>query len=332
MRWLVLLLALLFAVPAEAAPTLNLAARRGRVTVYVEKGLETLGADLADSAEKELRAIGEDLGDLPRVEAVEIRLVKDAKDLAGVAPNGRGAPEYAIGVAYPDLGVIGIAVRRGSNLSDPASTLKHELAHVALGAAIGDRAPHWLHEGFAYQHSAEWSWERTETLSGMAWFGGIIPLNQLDRSFPAEEAPAARAYAESYDFVGFLSRRGRYDDGSDRGDRFPFRHFLAEVGHGRSLDDAAKKAFGRPIGALFDEWREDLTTRYLTAPLGVLGLAVWVFCAFLLVLGYWRRKRQQRRRYEEWDREDEQRQAMIEQIMQLQMQRADEPPPPELLN
>lgn len=330
MRWLALLLALLFAVPANATPSLNLAARRGRVTVLAERGLESLGTELADNAEHELKAIAEDLGDLPRVEGVEIRLVNDAKDLAGIAPGGRGAPAYAIGVAYPDLGVIGIAVRRGSTIADPAATLRHELAHVALGAAIGDRAPHWLHEGFAYQHSQEWSWDRTETLSGMAWMGGIIPLDELDRSFPAEEAPANRAYAESYDFVGFLSRRGRYDDGSDRGDRYPFRHFLAEVGHGRSLDDAAKKAFGRPIRALFDEWREDLTTRYLTAPLGLLGLAVWVLCAFLLVIGYWRRKRQQRKRYAEWDREDAERQAAIEHIMQ----RDAAPPPddPRLLN
>ena len=33
-------------------------------------------------------------------------LVRDAKDLASVAPAGRGAPPWAIGVAYPELGVI----------------------------------------------------------------------------------------------------------------------------------------------------------------------------------------------------------------------------------
>ena len=58
-----------------------------------------------------------------------------------------------------------------------------------------------------------------ETLAGMAWFHGIVPLDELDHSFPAEEAPANRAYAESYDFVGYLSRRGRYEDTADDGDR-----------------------------------------------------------------------------------------------------------------
>ena len=305
------------------------------MTVLAEKGLEQLGAELADSAEKELHAISADLEGLPVPQGIEVRLVRDASSLNAVAPDGRGAPQYAIGVAYPDLGVIAIATRRGSNVADPEATLRHELAHVALGAAIGDRAPHWLHEGFAYQHSAEWSWERTETLSGMAWMGGIIELDQLDRSFPAEEAPANRAYAESYDFVGFLSRRGRYEDATDRGDRYPFRRFLSEVGHGRTLDAAAVRAFGKPIKALFDEWRDDLTTRYLTAPIGLLALGVWVLCALLLVIGYWRRKRQQKRRYAEWDREDAERAAAaIAHIAALQQAQLDAEVqlPPELLN
>ena len=311
MRRLLILVLLLLSLRAQAAPDLDFAARRGRVTVYAEKGLEALGADLANSAETELRAIAEDLIDLPVPTGIEVRLVTDASSLPLIAPQGRGAPQWAIGVAYPDLGIISVATRRGANLADPTSTLRHELAHIALGAALGDRAPHWLHEGFAYQHSAEWSWDRTETLSGMAWFGGIIELDDLDRSFPAEESPANRAYAESYDFVGFLSRRGRYGELEDRGDRYPFRHFLSELGHGRSLDAAAVKAFGKPIHALFGEWHEDLTTRYLTAPIGLLALGLWVVCALLLVIGYLRRRRQNRRRMDKWDEEDRIRAAAL---------------------
>ena len=311
MKRLIVMLLVLLSLRAQASPDLSLAARRGRVTVYAEKGLESLGKDLANSAETELAAIAADLTDLPVSPAIEVRLVVDASSLPLIAPNGRGAPPWAIGVAYPDLGIISVATRRGANLADPTSTLRHELAHVALGAAIGDRAPHWLHEGFAYQHSGEWSWDRTETLSGMAWFGGIIELDELDRSFPAEEAPANRAYAESYDFVGFLSRRGRYGEPEDRGDRYPFRRFLSEVGHGRTLDAAAVKAFGKPIHALFGEWREDLTTRYLTAPIGLLALGVWILCAVLLVIGYWRRRRQNRRRMALWDEEDRAREEAL---------------------
>jgi hypothetical protein len=255
-------------------------------------------------AERALERIGEDLVDLPAPRTIHVQLVRDAESLADVAPEGRGAPPWAIGVAYPDLGVISIATRRGPTLSDPMATLRHELAHIALGAAIGPRAPHWLHEGFAYQHSGEWSWERSETLAGMAWFGGIVPIDDLDHSFPAQELPADRAYAESYDFVGFLSRRGRYEDTADDGDRWPFRKFLTQIGQGVDLDTAAMRAYGKPLHALFDEWSENLSKRYLMAPIGLLGAAVWILCAVLLTLGWLRRRRQNRRRMAQWDHEE----------------------------
>jgi hypothetical protein len=241
--------------------------------------------------------------------------VRDAASLAAVAPGGRGAPPWAIGVAYPDLGVVSVALRRGGQPSDPGATLRHELAHVALGAALGPRAPRWLHEGFAYQHSAEWSWDRTETLAGMAWFGGIIPIAQLDHSFPAQESPAHRAYAQSYDFVGYLSRRGRWEDRHDDGDRWPFRRFLAAVGQGMDLDAAARREFGKPIGELFDEWREDLSKRYLLAPIGLFGLALWILAALLLVLAFLRRRRQNRRRLAQWEHDERAREAALAQLV-----------------
>jgi hypothetical protein len=310
-KLVVALLVLVWTSIASAAPSLKFAARSGRVTVFAERGLEDTARELAESAEETLGRIRGDLEGLPVPDQIEVRLVTQASDLAAIAPGGRGAPPWAIGVAYPDLGVSSVALRRGPQLADPAATLRHELAHIALGAALGScgergcrGAPRWLHEGFAYQHSREWSVERMETLAGMAWMGSTIPLDQLDNSFPAQEVIAHRAYAESYDFVGFLSRRGRYDDTSDDGDRWPFRRFLTLVGQTGDLDGAAKAAFGRPLHALFDEWRDDLTKRYMLVPIGLFGLAAWILCALLLVVAWWRRKRQNRRRVAQWEAED----------------------------
>jgi hypothetical protein len=312
---------------AAAAPSLVPAASRGRITVYAEPGLEDAAIQLAGGAEAALARISADLVDLPTPKAIEVRLVRDSRDLASVAPGGRGAPEWAIGVAYPDLGIVSVAMRRGAVAVDAMSTLKHELGHIALGVAIGNRAPHWLHEGFAYQHSGEWSWERTETLAGMAWFGGIVPLSELDRTFPAAENPAHRAYAQSYDFVGFLSRRGRWEDKHDDGDRWPFRNFLTAVGQTGDLDRAAKSAFGKPLHELFEEWRADLTTRYMLLPIGLLGLAVWILCAVLLSLAFLRRRRQNRVRLAMWDAAEAAEDAAI--AAQVAALSAPPPPPPE---
>jgi hypothetical protein len=207
-----LLLVPMLAGNALATPELVPLPSRGRIDMFYERGLESAAVDLRESAEDTLERISNDLVDLPIPQHIRIQLINDASDLPAIAPAGRGAPAYAIGVAYPDLNIISVAIRRGAEVSDPSQTLRHELAHIALGVALGQRAPHWLHEGFASQHSQEWSWDRMETLAGMAWMGGMIPFEQLDASFPAQENPANRAYAQSYDFVGYLSRRGRWDD------------------------------------------------------------------------------------------------------------------------
>ncbi len=315
-RWLARLVSVAIvstSLRAISAPRLVPLPTGGRIAVAHEPELESTARQLAADAEAVLYRISADLPSLPVPQTIQVQLVRDASDLAAVAPAGRGAPPWAIGVAYPDIGVASIALRRGAHVVDPMATLRHELAHLALGAAIGDRAPHWLHEGFAYQHSAEWSWDRAETLAGMAWFGGIIALEDLDRSFPAEESPAHRAYAESYDFVGYLSRRGRWEDTGDDGDRWPFRRFLSRIGQGATPDVAAIKEFGKPLHALFDEWRDELTKRYLTAPIGLLGLAVWLLCALLLTLAWWRKRRNNRRRLAQWEHDERAREAEAEE-------------------
>lgn len=312
MRWLAALIALFaWLAPAAAQPALHQAASRGRVTVYAEAGLDDAAIELAAGAEAALERISADLVELPQPSAIEVRLVRDAADLPGVAPAGRGAPQWAIGVAYPDLSIVAVALRRGATAVDAQATLRHELGHIALGVALGDRAPRWLHEGFAYQHAGEWSWDRIETLAGMAWFGGIVPLSQLDATFPAAELPANRAYAQSYDFVGFLSRRGRYEDKADDGDRYPFKRFLAEIGRTGDLDAAARTAYGKHLTELYDEWKSDLTTRYMLVPIGLFGLALWIACAILLALAFWRRRRLNRKRLDAWEAQEKAEDAAI---------------------
>jgi hypothetical protein len=283
---------------------LPVAVSRGGIMVRAEAGMDSLAEKVADSAASTLRDIAEDLRGLPVPSRVEVRLVKRAEDLARAAPEGRGAPPWAIGVAYPDLGVVVVAYRRGPMPSDVASTVRHELAHLALGAALGRRAPRWLHEGFAYLHSSDFSFDRTRTLTGMAWSGDVIPLADLDASFPDAEIAAARAYAESYDFVAFLARRGRSAQKDDDGNRWPLRQFLNQIGRGATLDQAAREAFSADLRQLFDEWRESLRQRYLMLPIGLFGVAIWVFAAFLLILAYLRKKRLNRRTLARWADEE----------------------------
>lgn len=285
--------------PAAAAPRWDVVIDRGRLRVSAEAGLGRDARRIADRAERSLARIEADLDGLPRPAVIDVRLVRDGADLAAAAPEGRGAPRWAAGVAYPDVGVVVLALGRRGQRFDLDKTLDHELAHLALGAAV-PTAPRWLHEGFAWQHAQELDLGRVETLTGMAWFGGVIPLEDLAWSFPAEEAPASRAYAESYDFVGYLAHRGRYVDTDDDGDRYPFRDFLHALAAGKSPDDAARAAFGADLTELFAEWKADLTRRYLMIPATVFVSGLWLVAALLLLLGWWRRRRRARATLAQW--------------------------------
>jgi hypothetical protein len=235
---------------------------------------------------------------------VEIRLVIWATDIARASPPGMNPPQWAAGVAYPTEGVVVIAQRSGPGVNDIDAVVDHELAHLALGSALRGQSPRWLDEGFAFLHANEFSLARTETLIGMAWSGNIIPWHDIDQRFPRREDAAARAYAQSYDFAAFLTRRGRYADRDDDGDRWAFRDFLGALASGADLTAAAKKAYGVTFSDLTREWYADLRERFLTLPATMVGLLVWVTAALLLVLAYARRKREGRRKLAQWEKEE----------------------------
>jgi hypothetical protein len=279
---------------------------RGDVVVRAAEGLESEAARLAARAERVVPTIADDLPDLPRPRRIEIRLVRDTAELTSVSPPGHGAPRWAAGVAFPSEGVLALAMYRGAQAHDVGKTLDHELAHLLLGAAVRN-APRWLHEGFAWQHARDADLARFETLAGMAWFGNVAPLDALEAGFPAEELPASRAYAQSYDFVRYLAERGRWADRDDDGDRWPFRYFLRALAEGKDVDAAARQAYGAGIEELYEEWRADLVQRYLLVPAGVFATALWMIAALLLVLAWRRRRRIARARLAEMTAEEAER-------------------------
>lgn len=289
---------------AQTKVALPIVVERTNLVVRAEAGMEKLARDVADASPKFLEEIRSDLPNLEVPKHIEIRLVHKSSSLPGVAPPGHGAPSWASGVAYSKFGVVSIAHASGTEINNVLSVTAHELSHLALGAALHDRAPRWLNEGFAYLHSSDFSVARMQVLTGMAWSGNTIPLANLDSSFPAAEIEVHKAYAQSYDFVAFLARRGRYVDKEDEGDRWPFRNFLAHISDGKSTDEAARKAFGVSLNQLYGEWYEDLRGRYMMVPASLFGLFVWSFAALLLVIGYIKKTRRAKRILAIWEAEE----------------------------
>lgn len=295
--------------PARTPIDLPVVVRGEGVVVRAEAGLDELARRVAERAPEQLAKVSRDLEGLPMPGAIELRLVKRTEDLTRAAPGMRRVPEWARGVAFSDVNVAVVATRRAHESIDAVRVAEHELTHLALGAALRGRAPRWLDEGFAFVHAAEDSPARTQILVGMAWTGDTATLSELERMFRGSAVTVDRAYAQSYDLVAFLTRRGRYPDAHDNGDRWPFRRFLAEIAAGADADQAARTAYGAPLGQLFGEWHEDLRQRYLLIPASLFMLGVWVVAAILLVIGAARRRVIKRSILERWEREEAARSA-----------------------
>src|SRR5829696_7158891 len=123
---LAMTLALVFAPAIAAAVPLPVTIDRGDIVVHAAAGLDDEARELADRAQRTLPLIAEDLPDLPRPRRIDIRLVRETDELTSVSPPGRGAPRWAAGVAFPEEGILALALRRGAQVHDTGKTLDHE--------------------------------------------------------------------------------------------------------------------------------------------------------------------------------------------------------------
>jgi hypothetical protein len=143
--------------------------------------------------------------------------------------------------------------------------------------------------------SGETSFERMFVLSSATISDRLLPLQQVERSFPADENKASIAYAEASDVVRFLVRRE---------DRHRFRALVRELGSGRTLDMAAREAYGVDLVTLEHEWREDVAKRYTFWPVLFSGTAVWAAVLGLFVMGWRKRRARSRATLARWARDE----------------------------
>jgi peptidase MA superfamily protein len=244
-----------------------------------------------------------DLFGYPVLNRVSVYVARTPGEMATLAPPGSPFPKYAEGVAYPGLGLILLTIdpKQPNAEHDLAEVFRHELAHLALHEALeGQHVPLWLNEGFAIHLSGESSLARMQTLWTATLAETLMPLAQLDGQFPDDEVQTPIAYAQSADIVRHLLRT-RY---SQR-----FIAMLRRVRGGQPFASAMSDAYGFEVygvgaNSLEDEWRRDVAKRYSFWPVLFSGSMVWVGALGLFVVGYFRRKKQQRVTLDRWALEE----------------------------
>lgn len=235
----------------------------------------------------------------PVLDRVNVHVARTAGEMATLAPPGSPFPKYAEGVAYPGLNLVLLTIepKFPNTAHDLGEVFRHELAHIALNEALeGHHVPLWLNEGFAIHLSGESSLTRMNTLWTATLAETLLPLVHLDQHFPDDTVQTPIAYAQSADVVRHLLRT-RYTQ--------RFVAMLRRVRGGEPFEKAMSDAYGFElygIGAnsLEDEWRREVAKRYSFWPVLLSGSMVWVGALGLFVLGYYRRRKQQRVTLERW--------------------------------
>lgn len=253
------------------------------------------------------RELNERLGTqvLPRV---RVDVARTPGEMATFAPPEAPYPEYAAGVAYPELGLVLLSLSPVHPTSEHnvVQVFRHELAHVALfDAASGRHVPRWFNEGFAVFASGESSFERLRTLWMASVADTLIPLNQLDASFPANEADAEIAYAEAVDVVRYLVRKREH---------FRFQSLMEKIRGGEDFASALKDAYGVDLPLIEQEWREDAARRYTFLPVLLSGSLVWMGVMGLFVVGWRKKKKRERLVLSRWAEEEAREDAIASEL------------------
>ncbi len=215
-------------------------------------------------------------------------------------------PAWADGVAWPEQSLVFLkSPRLRYGTATPLETvLDHELVHVLLGQAFGDRpVPSWLQEGVAKVLAREVTPQMTDALAGAVLSGSLLSLDELTGNFPADPMRAQLAYAQSADMVAFLRNRWGQE---------ALRVLIRQMAAGQDVEDAVRAATGMAPIALEASWRAKLLAspiwlRALVRPelwMGLVGLA------FLVGAGL--RIRRTRQRLALWG----EREAMEDAVMQ----------------
>jgi hypothetical protein len=175
-------------------------------------------------------------------------------------------------------------------------TLVHEFVHLYIGRIVPDSLPVWLNEGLAMYASGDWGLDDRALLATRSLFGGLLPIEEITRGFPADAHGMQAAYRQSYSMTAFLIDMRYPKSGLDG-----LITELAEPG------SEIHRLLRDPIwlSSFEERWREQRIRPGRIIIAFTSGGTLWILLALLLIVGYLRKRRQKKRRESRWAVEEE---------------------------
>ncbi|MCY3895688.1 MAG: peptidase MA family metallohydrolase [Chloroflexi bacterium] len=179
------------------------------------------------------------------------RLILYADDARMRADMGGGTRPWVGGVAAARFNLIVLyASEFDWGRTTLASTIAHELTHIAIEHAVGEpprNLPSWLHEGVAtiVESSLAERFSYDAIVDAAFAADRLTSLRGLTGSFPVRSGGALLAYAQSRSFVKFII---------DRWGTSAISEILDAYRDGASHDSALRQSVGVGLDALERQW------------------------------------------------------------------------------
>ncbi len=220
-----------------------------------------------------------------------IRLIKDRGSFQSMINSG---PVVAVAISKDNLIIIDNSKMKTRPFS-LRTTLKHELCHLFLHHYVGKGdLPRWLNEGVCQNISdgiAEIMIGENKNLMKQAVLSGrLLPMNSLERRFPAEDRPLLLAYEQSKSFVEYMENK--YGPESTM-------HILNHLRDGKGIASSVHMALSIPLIDLEKNWENYLKKNitWLTYLSTHIYQILFVLATLFMVYGFvrfWIRKRNYR--------------------------------------
>lgn len=196
---------------------------------------------------------------------------------------GAYLPEWGIGFAIPEKNLI--ILKFPISFVNP-SRLKfivgHEIAHILIHRKVAVSIPRWFDEGSAIYLSKEPNFIDDIKLSTAVIFKKLIPLKDLDKSFPVSGTRANLAYIEGASTIGYLI--------SEFGPHI-VNQILDETRESKDFKKGFLIATGLDLTVFEIEWRNWLKKRFTLTFILKPNLLFLIVAILVLIVGITRKLR-----------------------------------------
>ena len=279
MNHLLFILILLANKPTE----LNLISNR-YFDIYYNSTRRNIAEDVSSYSVSELERISRNLY-MKTVERITISIIEEDEL---IEKYGDYFPEWGVGFAIPEKSLI--ILKFPASFTNPQRLkfiVGHEIAHILIHRKAKTFIPRWFDEGTAIYLSKEQNFIDEIKLFTAVMLKRIIPLEDLEKTFPYSGEQANLAYIESASTIEFLiSEYGPYI----------INQILIETRNINNFEDGFQIATGIDLLHFNLEWKSYLRKRFTVTFILKPNLLFLIVAIFVLMVGLSKRLRRRQLR------------------------------------